>query len=465
MAIQQYPEPAGPTVAESYGISITAGTFTPLADADDAPITNPMRALYPLDSIKIVTPGIYQSVGTQSGVSRWSVKVSSNPTVLQSFVITTASAVNKLTTTGTLFGDVNTAWPRNQYIPPALSTGRFGEGTYADGFIAYSGATENGVGGFTGRLWATTDGTSWTEYSPATTADTQISTVNKINNRWVVSASNNYIYTSTNLTNWSTGSNLGNRLITMGGNTSRLVGASTSEPSVFFTSTNAINWSTVSSGATTTMRKIKYVNNFWFAMGDGGIVRSSTNGTSWNTVTAGFGNNEPVTNASFGNGIYIMVSAFGNINVSTDGVNWTTASGLNRYSSNESRRFYVALFNRERFIVNGWQTANADRAYTSTNGIDWSNITQATTSSALPNPTFVQGVEVPVGEPTLQDYSWVMWAIDTGGTEGNARPTSITTQRPIQSSSKNVRGAAVFTLNSSTLTQVAPLNLNYTTTI
>jgi hypothetical protein len=463
MAIQQYPEPAGPTIAESYGMSITAGTFTPLADADDAPITNPMRALYPLNSTKIVTPGIYQSIGTQSGVSRWSVKVSSNPTVLQSFVITTASAVNKLTTTGTLFGDVNTAWPRNNYVPPSLSTGRFGEAIYSDGFIVYAGGSWNGTD-LRGHVWATTDGTSWTEYSPTTSAAVSISTVNKINNRWVAAATNNTIYSSTDLINWSTGSNLNQQLVSLGNNGTRLVGASTSEPSVFFTSTNGVNWSTVSSGSTTSIRKIKYVNNFWFAMGAGGIVRSSTDATNWNTVTAGFAANEPVTNVSFGNGVYVMVSAFGNINVSTNGVNWTTASGLNRYSNADSRRFYVALFNRERFIVNGWQTSNADRTYTSTNGTDWSNITQATTASALPNPTFVQGIEVPVGEPTLQDYSWVMWAIDAASVDGSV-PVAVISQRPIQSSSRNVRGAAVNTLASSTLTPVAPLNLNYTTTI
>jgi hypothetical protein len=465
MAIQQYPEPAGPTIAESYGMAFTANAYSNVAEADDNTTVN--QTLIPLDSVKTITPGVYEAIGTQTGISRWSVRTATNPNVFQSINVGTANAVAKITTTGTLFANANTQWRRDQYIPIATSTGRLGEPVYADGYIVVPITAVDAGGNLTPYISVSTNGTSWTDYIPASAANSGVRpySVNKVNSRWVVSLSSGYMSTSTDLINWTTGNSIGssNFLNSIASNGTRLVGAPVDTASVLFTSTDAINWSTVASNATTRMRRVRYLNNFWFAMGNGGIVRSSTNGTSWNTVTAEFAATEAVTDGAYGNSAYILVSQFGNINFSTDGVNWTTAEQNIRYNNVDSRRFYLSLFNNGRFMVNGWHTtAGSNRLFTSTNGFNWSDITQANTVSSYANSNFAQGITVPSGD-ALNEYAWTMWAIDSlGAFESTANQT---TARPMMSWSKTVKGAIATTLTSATLKQVAPLNVNYTTSI
>jgi len=468
MGIQVFPEPAGPTIAESYGMSFTAAIYSNISENDDV-VTPVNQTLIPLDSVKTITPGVYESVGTNSGISRWAIRVSSNPTVVQSINVGTVAAVSKITTTGTLFASANTHWPYQQYLPINTNTGRLGEPVYSNGFFVVPMAALDAGGNTTAYINVSTNGTSWTEYLPATTVNAGVVpySVNIVNNRWVVSLSSGYMSTSTNLINWTTGNDIGssNFLNSIASNGTRLVGAPVNTANVLFTSTDAINWSTVNSGVTTAMRRVRYVNNFWFAMGRGGKVRISTNATNWNTSTVENinGNTEVMTDVAYGNGAYAMVSAFGNINFSTDGVNWTTASQNTRYNNSDSRRFYISLFNNGRFMVNGWHvTAGSNRLFTSTNGFDWSDITQANTVGAFANTSFVQGVTVPSTDPA-NEYIWTMWAINSSFVPDSS--ASSNTEKSMQSNSKKLKGRISTALTSATLKQVAPLNLNYTTSL
>jgi hypothetical protein len=468
MGVEVFPQPAEPTVAESYGMAFTAQVYSNIAEGDD--ITTINQTLISLDSVKTLTPGVYESVGTHTGIARWSLRVSTNPTVVQTINVGTNTTVGRFTTTGTLFANASVQWRNSAVLPINSSTGRLGQPAYANGFIVVPASEIDGGGNVTPYINVSTNGQSWSQYLPAANQFTGITpfSVNIVNNRWVVSLSNGRMSTSTDLVNWATGNDIGssNMLNSIASNGTRLVGSPVDTANILFTSTDAINWSTVASGVSTRLRRVRYVNNFWFAMGDGGRVCISTNGINWNASNVQSLNTatEPITDVCFGNGRYVMVSQFGNINTSTDGINWTTAPGFTRLTDNSSRRFYVSLFNNGRFFLNGWNASGTSgRFYTSTDGLNFSDITSANTSGSMAQANFAQGIVIPTSDVALRDYTWMFWAI--GVSSQFISTANIDSERFQNSWSRNLKGSILTTLTSATLKQVAPLNVNYTTSL
>jgi hypothetical protein len=468
MGVEVFPQPTV-AVAESYGMAFTAQVYSNIAEGDD--ITTINQTLIPLDSVKTLTPGVYESIGTHTGIGRWTLRVSTNPVVVQTINVNTAATVGRFTTTGTLFANASTQWRNVAVLPVNSGTGRLGQPAYANGFIVVPAAMNDGVGNITPYINVSTNGQSWSQYIPATIANSGITpfSVNIVNNRWVVSLSNGRMSTSTDLVNWATGNDIGssNMLNSIASNGTRLVGSPVDTANILFTSTDAINWSTVDSGVSTRLRRVRFVNNFWFAMGDGGRVRVSTNGINWNASNVQSLNTatEPITDVCFGNGRYVMVSQFGNINTSTDGINWTTAPGFTRYTDNNTRRFYVSLFNNGRFFLNGYtSSATSDRFYTSTDGVNFSDITSANTAGGTFQPAFAQGITIPTSDVALRDYAWMFWGI-SGGANTFVSTANAESERFTNSWSRNLKGSINTTLTSATLKQVAPLNVNYTTSL
>ena len=175
-------------------------------------------------------------------------------------------------------------------------------------------------------------------------------------------------------------------------------------------STGGIAWSTISLPAGVSgITKMIYANNKFVGVGNTFAVYSN-DGLNWSSVNfTGFSSSENFNNLAFGNGKYVALAgsaatvalyssdaitwtrsllpasrvvfrglAYGNgyfvgidqSNIpvrSTDGINWTFASGLAGYSRNV--KFINGLF-----IATLWLATNEDFTYTSTDGVDWTRL-------------------------------------------------------------------------------------------
>jgi len=87
------------------------------------------------------------------------------------------------------------------------------------------------------------------------------------------------------------------------------------------------NWTIRTSGTTNSLRAVTYGNNQYVAVGNGGIILTSSDGSTWTTRTSG--TNAFLTGVTYGNNQYVAVGNGGIILTSPNGVNWTTtrASG------------------------------------------------------------------------------------------------------------------------------------------
>jgi hypothetical protein len=115
-------------------------------------------------------------------------------------------------------------------------------------------------------------------------------------------------------------------------------------------------------------------------------------------------------------------------------------------------------------MVNGWAVRDAsDRFYTSVDGQEWADITTANTVQTYANPNFAQGITIPDTDTALIEFTWSMWAISTTSAFTS---TSVTNSERFNHSYSRTRKGAIQTgLTSATLKQVAPLNVNYTTSL
>jgi hypothetical protein len=87
-------------------------------------------------------------------------------------------------------------------------------------------------------------------------------------------------------------------------------------------STNGTNWTQITVGTPmTTWRSVSFGNGRWVAVGINGAIAHSTNGTVWAQINTG-----PETwweSVTFGSGRWIAVGADGRMAYSTNGINWT----------------------------------------------------------------------------------------------------------------------------------------------
>lgn len=142
-------------------------------------------------------------------------------------------------------------------------------------------------------------------------------------NWWVLGANNGIIATSTDAMTWtSRTSGFGVTVPILGlangeGSYVAVGGAGT-----ITTSTDAITWVTRTSPVVTALTAITYGADTFVATGFGGVV-TSDDGITWAQRTAGFAANT-INAVVFGNGLFVVGDEVGNINVSTNGVTWTS---------------------------------------------------------------------------------------------------------------------------------------------
>ena len=82
-------------------------------------------------------------------------------------------------------------------------------------------------------------------------------------------------------------------------------------------------WTSPAHPVTTPMRFVAMGSSYAVAVGDSGKIYRSSDGTTWNSVTSGFGTDD-ITGVAYGNSYFVAVGASGKLSYSTnDGSSWT----------------------------------------------------------------------------------------------------------------------------------------------
>jgi hypothetical protein len=339
----------------------------------------------------------------------------------------------------------------------------------------YSVAYGNGVfvaGGINGALGVSTDGTTWisksTPFSPSTA---RVLSIVYTGSAWLFCTSTvgNFYY-STDLITWTTTSlgavdtntmSYGNDIVAVGGTTnsqaiftsknSAALNASSiyshnndilsisSDKKVYnskdMISYNAINltWTTQNSlnfNNGNIYFNISYGNGLWFAGGEAGMARKSTDTITWTTINANFGNsimycslytnpywliggggtrggsgplltifnsdftsiltytsttlsigNNSISGIAYGQGKWVIVASAGKISYSLDTSTWTTATATFGVSD-----IYSIAYGNSVFVA----SAINGRMSKSTDGISWATITP--TVSTFPTTININSV-------------------------------------------------------------------------
>src|SRR5690606_32402124 len=144
------------------------------------------------------------------------------------------------------------------------------------------------------------------------------------------------------------------------------------------------HWTVVNSGTSQELRGVAYGNGLWVAVGNGGTIRTSTNGTSWTGRTSGTSNN--LLDVAYANGLWVAAGWNGTILTSPDGTSWTSRS------SGTSRDLHCFAYANGLWVVVGL----GGTILTSTNGTSWTSRFSGT-SGHLCGGAYASGVGVAVG--------------------------------------------------------------------
>ncbi|WP_438480140.1 beta strand repeat-containing protein [Oleiharenicola lentus] len=258
---------------------------------------------------------------------------------------------------GTLLASTDGASWTNRPLPAANNLFNF---QYVNGTYVAMGSL-NGI-------FTSTDGVIWT---PRTTgingAVTSLQDMTSGNGRLVAVGSGGVTATSTDGITWAVGS-LGN------GRTDTLFGATYVLNKFFavsgnngdvFSSPDGVTWTASATGAPT-LRNLTYGAGRLVAVGDGGVIVTSTNGTSWAPAVSGTTNF--FTGISFVNNQFIACGALGTILTSPDGVTWTARSAGGNQSNLQN-----ASYGNGRYVIVGQAGNNGKIMLTSTDSITWTS--------------------------------------------------------------------------------------------
>ena len=171
------------------------------------------------------------------------------------------------------------------------------------------------------------------------------------------------------------------------------------------------SWSSRVNGVKSNLRATAYANGRWVAVGDNGVIYTSTNTIDWvpcaNSSTVG------LTDVAYGNGLWVAVGAAGTILTSTDGLNWTPRSAPT------SVALKAVAFGAGRWVAVGSES-NVGSIITSTDGTSWGSLDGGT----YPNNDVLYHENVGwvavgnVGQVRLSSDG-LTWAAGTYGATGN----------------------------------------------
>jgi len=254
---------------------------------------------------------------------------------------------------------LGTAWT----IRPSLTTTNFSK-------VAYNGSTYVAVGN-TGRIYTSTDLTTWTSRTSGTTYDltdvsygldktntalfvatvkngdilfsadgitwtlinttpnVQLNRVRYLNNEWwAVGHAGNVIKwdgdTSSGNTDWTA--------VALGGSSATVTGVDIAWNGTSYfisalggfnaTSTNGTAW-TIQEPTGETWNSVINVSDIFWAVGNGGIIKSSTDGSLWTTYSTDTKTNANLKDIVYDSSTYVIVGALGTIVSSSNGTTFT----------------------------------------------------------------------------------------------------------------------------------------------
>jgi hypothetical protein len=151
------------------------------------------------------------------------------------------------------------------------------------------------------------------------------------------------------------------------------------------TSTDGITWTTRDAALTTRIVSLTFGNSVFVAGAYNGQLRTSTDAITWTTRSTGLGGNWVASTS--GNGVLVIATDSANLATSTDGTTWTS-----RTSTFGATPIRALTFGNGIFVAGG----DAGQLRTSTDGITWATRTSGFGSSAIRaltfgNNTFVSG--------------------------------------------------------------------------
>lgn len=166
---------------------------------------------------------------------------------------------------------------------------------------------------------------------------------------------------------------------------------------------------------TTRLWEVEYIGGIYIAVGNDGVIITSSDGINWTNRTSGI--TDVIRGIAFGNSIYVVVGQKGVILSSSDGISWTTRT------SGSSNYLYGVSYLNEKFIAVG----KSGTILTSTDGITWSTKTSGI-STNLKEVSYGNGVYVAIGTggtilSSTDTETWTsrdgasgddLWAIDFG---------------------------------------------------
>jgi hypothetical protein len=145
---------------------------------------------------------------------------------------------------------------------------------------------------------------------------------------------------------------------------------------VIQTSTNGTSWTTRTSGTTSDLYKIYFVNSKFFAIGTNRTLLTSTDGITWTAVTFNAGSSSDFfMSLAYGNGWYVLSAR--NNSGSTAIVYRSSTAANNTWSAASDVPSYNGI-NRIQFLNNKfWAFMIGNRMFTSADGSSWTEITNS----------------------------------------------------------------------------------------
>lgn len=250
-----------------------------------------------------------------------------------------------------------------------------------------------------GVILTSTNGADWTIQNSGTT-----------NNFYGVACGNGTfvavglgpVYTSTNLTNWTSHSTSFNTIYGVAwGNGLFVCGSSGGE---FGTSTNGTHWTLGFSPTNATLRDMSYANGLFFATGNPTIMLVSSNDPSWTSVNPG-SNEYGLWGVAYGNKMFVAVGGYSPVAsggfkaTSPDGYAWT---GPHSFADQNALNYYSVAFGNGTFVTVGGvyypKVTGTNRLIeTSADAASWTT-RLSDTNGALYSVTYGNGSFVAVGQ-------------------------------------------------------------------
>lgn len=179
----------------------------------------------------------------------------------------------------------------------------------------------------------------------------------------------NTLETSTNLVSWNKQTGAYNFYGLYYNATSSLFVAVGSSGRVQ-TSTNGTTWNTRTSGTSSALYAVTYGGGLYVYAGNGGALSTSTDAITWTARTSG--TSSAIYALAYGNGKYVYSGGKGALGYSTDAITWTAIS---TYATNDAIDLSKLAYGNGIFLTTG-----DGYTFTSTDAINWKNITSGNTS-------------------------------------------------------------------------------------